>query len=249
MTMNKEKLYFLYKAASVELFTDFPTFDIGNVDQRRPQEVGQISRRLWVGLMRNRRCAELREMYRDKYVDENGRDEQHEMAIRDAKERAARYQTLLDALAQRLRECDGDDERAGPNELTGEKAQSHRGERRVCARTRPRKRKTLKAEESKLPDEPLFPTAAEMEEFRREAFGEVECFYDRLVLKVRISAQSHVENPPDALISTLVHCMISMYTKKSDKLNYLTSVWWHKALEHMRRVSDDELRSVALPTH
>ena len=234
----KHKTYFLYKAASSELFLDLPCIDLSGLQLRHPHEVGRLQRRLYIGYERNRRCAELREHYRDHFVPEAERDEKHEDAIREAHARTAFYQDKLTEMAKALQRTTAKADT--PRAVTPPAAKS-----RTAPRSKkPGLKKLTKAEVPRSEKDGGWDiTEEELRDLRREAYGYAEEFYDRLVREISSAARKHVEGEPSNLIvNALIHCVTSLYGRKAEMTTDSHQDWFNNALERMRKATDDELR-------
>ena len=237
--MSKGKAYFMYKSLSCDLFTALPHLTLDGIETWSAAKVGELRQQLYIGYERNSRCAELRKYYRDTFIEESLRDEPHEIAIREAERCALFYDTQLIELGRKLATVP--DERESTDPVS---ASPNLG----APRPKAVKRKTRKSRgsgpptDTKSTDRNGDPMDALLSLPHDEAYRRAEALYDSVTEKVRVAAKEYVETIPEMLLSTLVHCVMSMYARKSRSSGALSAEWFQQALLRMQKASEAELR-------
>jgi hypothetical protein len=250
MSQAKYKTYVLYKALSNELFKPLPRVDVSNVARLPAKDRGELRQKLCVGYERNRRCAELRELYRDTFVPPGRRDFQHEKAIEEARRRAQFYSDLLAAMAANLQEG-----AAGPGSGTppsgrgsGDTADSGRAIRTGKPAKGPARRRNKASPGFTGPDPETAKPEAEnafWEAVRQEAYGSevkmADQLYKDLVSDIVARGTERLGREPGVrLVNSLLYCVISLFGQPSGKLNLAESDWsnWlNECLGRMKRVN------------
>jgi hypothetical protein len=245
--MSKGKAYFMYKSLSRDLFTHLPQVPLDGIEAWPTSRVGKVRQLLYIGFQRNSRCAELRRYYRDTFVDPSLRDEQHEIAILEAERCAHFYETQLHEMGRKLTAVSDGSGATDPVETPPQDSAKPYPNRRDIRRVRRvrRKLRKVRTENDSPKGSDIGEPTTEPSEFslvQDEAYKRAEAFYDALSEKVRHAAMPYVKTLPEMLLSTLVHCVISMYARKSQTSGELSRGWWETALLRMRNASDFELR-------